>query len=85
MGHLAQKCQGVRSNKPNPPQPSSPDPPQAGSPEEPLPQFQSNELFIQVAPISKLYTDDTGSFQVCDHSVHHCVMIMYHCNVILVL
>ena len=56
MRHLVQKRQGVRSTKPNPPPTSSP--------EEPIPQVRSNELFIQVTPISKFYTNDTGCFLI---------------------
>ena len=52
MGHLVQKRQGVRSTKPKPPQ--------TISPEEPIPQVRSNEIFLQVTPISKFYTGDTG-------------------------
>ena len=59
MGHFVKKRQGVRSTKPNP-QPTS-------SPEEPMPQVQSNELFLQVTLISNLYTDDTGLFPI-----HNC-------------
>ena len=72
MGHLAPKRQGVRSTKPNPPQPSSP--------EEPMPQVRSNEIFIQVNPISKLYTDNTGRLPVHARNGHQYVMIAYHCN-----
>ena len=56
MGHLVQKRQGVRSTRPKLPTTSSPDPQ--------LPRVYSNELYIQVTPISKLYTDDTGHFLV---------------------
>ena len=78
MGQLVQKCQGVRSTNPNLPQPSSPDPPQTVLPEELLPHVLSNELFLQVVPISKLYTDNTGRFPVRAHSGHPYVMITYH-------
>ena len=60
MGHIFQNIQGVRSTKPNPPSTSSP--------EEPIPQVRSKKLFIQVTPISKLYTDDTGHFLIHDRS-----------------
>ena len=56
MGHLVQKRQGVRSTKTKLTATSSPEPK--------LPQFRSNELQIQVTPISKLYTDDTGLFPI---------------------
>ena len=72
MGHLVQKRQGVRSTKPKPQPPSSP--------EEKMPQVRSNKLFLQVTPISKLYTDDTGSFPIHDRSGNQYVMIAYHCD-----
>ena len=77
MGHLVQKRQGVRSTNTNPQPPSSP--------EEPMPQVQYNELFLQVTPISKFYTDDTGRFPVHACSVHQCIMITYHCDKNLIL
>ena len=85
MGHLIQKRQGIRSTKPKPLQSSSPDTPQSVSPEEPLLQVRSNNLFLQVAPISKLYTDDTGCFPVCARSGHQYVMIVYHRDANLIL
>ena len=62
MGNLVQKRQGVKSNNHKPQPPSSP--------EEPMTQVQSNELFLQVTPISKLYTDDTGCLPIHAHSGH---------------
>ena len=56
MAHLVQKRQGVRSTKPKLPATSLPG-------QQP-PQVRSNELYLQVTPISKLYTDDTGRFPV---------------------
>ena len=51
-----------------------------------MPQVRFNELFLQVTPISKLYTDNTGCFPVRAHSGHQYVTIAYHCdkNMILV-
>ena len=72
MGHLVQKRQGVRSTKPKPPTTSSP--------EYPIPRIRSNELFLQVAPISKLYTDDTVRFPIHSHSGNQCIMILCHCD-----
>ena len=46
MEHLVQKRQGVRSTRPKLPTTSSPD--------QQLPRVHSNEIFIQVIPISKL-------------------------------
>ena len=56
MVHLVQKHRVEKSTKPKPPQPSAT--------EEPMPHLQSNELFLQVKPISKLYNDDTGCFPI---------------------
>ena len=77
MGHLIKKRQGVRSTKPKPPTKSSPD--------DPIPRIRSNELFIQVTPISKLYTDDTGRFPIHACSVNQYIMIAYHCNANMIL
>ncbi len=58
LGHLAQQCQNVQSTKPKPPArmivTTSPQPLKP----------QSSEVYINVYPISKLYTDDTGRFPV---------------------
>ena len=72
MRHLVQIRQGVRSTKPKPPTTSSP--------EETIPQIRSNELFLQVTPISKLYTDDTGRFPMHACSENQYIMIAYHCD-----
>ena len=77
MGKLFQKRQGVRYTKPKLPATSSPDPK--------LPQVRSNKLHIQVTPISKLYTDDTGCFPVHAHSGNQYIMIAYHCDANLIL
>ena len=77
MGHLVQKRQGVRSTNTNPPPPSSP--------EEPMRQVQSNELYLQVTPISKRYTDDTGCFPVQACSGNQYVIISYHWDANLIL
>ena len=77
MGNLVQKIQGVRSTRPKLPTTSSPD--------QQLPQVRSNELYIQVTLISKLYTDDTGRFHVHSHSVNQYIMIAYHCDANLIL
>ena len=77
MEHLVQKRKGVKSTKPKPPTTSSP--------EETIPQIRSNELFLQVTPISKLYTDDTGCFPIHARSGNHCIIIVYHCDANLIL
>ena len=85
MGHLVQKRQSVRLTKTKPPPPRSYDPLQAVSPEDPMLQVRSNELFLQVSPISKLYTDNTGIFPVRVRSGHQYAMIVYHCKANLIL
>ena len=72
MGHLVQKRQGVRSTKPKLPETSSPN--------QQLPQVRSNELYLQVTPISKLYSDVTGHFPVHARSGNQYIMIAYHSN-----
>ena len=74
---MSKKRQGVRSTKPKLPATSSPVPK--------IPQVPSNELHIQVTPISKLYTDDTGRFPVHARSGNQYIMISYHCGVNLIL
>jgi hypothetical protein len=80
-GHMTQSRQGTRSTKSKP------------AAEVPLPDIssqlpaeRSNELFVVVEPISKLYTDDMGRFPVRSRSGNHYIMLAYHadCNVILV-
>ena len=77
MGNLVQKRQAVGYTKPNPLPPSLY--------EETTPQVRSNELFLKVTPISKLYTDDTGRFPVCARSGHQYAIIAYHCDANLIL
>ena len=77
MGNLVPKRQVVGSTKPNLPPPIPP--------EEPSPQVKSNEIYLQVTPISKLYTDDTGRFPVHARSGYQYVMIGYHCDKNLIL
>ena len=77
MGHLVKKSQGVRSTKPKIPAKSSP--------VQQLPQVCSNKLYLQVTPISKLYTDDTGRFLVHARSGNQYIIIAYHCNANLIL
>ena len=77
MGNLVQKRQGLISTKHKPPTTSSP--------EAPIPRICSNELFLQVTPISKLYTDDTGQFPIHDRNGNQYIMIAYHCDSNLIL
>ena len=60
MRHPVQKRQGVRSTRPKLLTTNSSD--------QQLPWVRSNELYIQVTPISKLYNYDTGRFPVHAHS-----------------
>ena len=75
--HLVQKCQGVRPTKSKQPTTSSP--------EDPKPRIRSNELFLQVTPISKLYTYDTGCFTIHARSGNQYIMITHHCDTNLIL
>jgi hypothetical protein len=78
MGHLAQQCQNVRPTKPKPPAPNQALlTPAIATQASTLP---SNELYIHVYPISKLYTDDTGRFPIKASSGNQYVMIAYHAN-----
>ncbi len=78
LGHLAQQCQNVRSNKPRPPALNPTPLLPAIAPKEP--ELPSNEVHICVVPISKLYTDDTGRFPIKARSGNQYVMIAYHAN-----
>jgi hypothetical protein len=62
LGHLSQQCQNVRSTKPKLPTPLAP---LALLPTAPShTDVPSNQVFIMVHPLSRLYTDDTGRFPV---------------------
>ena len=77
MLNLVQKRQGVRSTRPKLPTTSSPD--------QQLSRVRSNELYIQVTPISKLYNDDTGRFPVHACSGNQYIMIAHQCDANLIL
>ena len=66
-GHLVQTRQGVRSTKPKVQQQATPEPAST-----------TNDLHITVAPISKLYTDDTGRFPTRAQSGNQYIMIAFH-------
>ena len=68
MGDLVQKRQGVWSTKLKIPATSSS--------VQQLPQIRSNELYLQVTPISKLYTDATGRFLVHAGNGNQYIMIL---------
>ncbi len=72
MGHLTQQRQIIRSTKPKV---TIALPPPVAIPEAP-----SNEVFIQVVPINKLYTDDTGRFPVKARSGNQNVTVAYPAN-----
>ena len=72
LGHLAQQRQNVRSTKPK--GCNAPPPPPAD------PETTSNNIFIRIYPISKLYTDDTGRFPIKAQSGNQYVMISHHAN-----
>jgi hypothetical protein len=78
LGHFAQQRQNVRSTKPKHPTPLSPMtlPTTAPSPEG----VPSNEVFIKVYPISRLYTDDTGRFPIRACSGNQYIMIAFHAD-----
>ena len=48
-------------------------------------QVQYNEVFLQVTPIIKLYTDYEFRFSVHYRSGHQYVIIAYHCDVNMIL
>jgi hypothetical protein len=78
FGHLVQQRQNIRSAKPKAPKPetSSDLPPMPPSTvEEP-----SNQVFVKVFPLSKLYTDDTGCLPVRACLGNQYVMIAFHAN-----
>ena len=76
LGHLAQQRQNVRSTRHR--QLRAP----SGLPKPIIdlttPVLASNELFLNVLPLSKLYTDDTGRFPVKARSGNQYIMIAYH-------
>ena len=67
MGKLVQKRQGVRSTNLKHPPPSSP--------EVLMPRVRFNNFFLQVTPISKFYTENTGRFPVKACTGYQYVMI----------
>jgi hypothetical protein len=77
LGHLAQQRQNVRSTKP------ASDPSLALVPLSQPPatvDSPSNQVFIKVPLLNRLYTDNTGCFLVKAHSGNQYVMIAYHAN-----
>jgi hypothetical protein len=78
MGHLAQQRQNVWSTKPKPPAPIQATlmPAIAHQPST----LPSNEVYIHIYPISKLYMDDTVQFPIKARSGNQYVMIAYHAD-----
>jgi hypothetical protein len=78
LGHLAQQRQNVRSTKPKQPTPLSPPslPTAAPSPTD----VPSNQVFIMVYPLSRLYTDNTGRFPIRAHLGNQYIMIAFHAD-----
>jgi hypothetical protein len=78
LEHLVQQHQNVRLTKPKQPKPSSPPALPTTAPsyaDEP-----SNQVFITVFPLSKLYMDDTGRFPVRACLRNQYIMIAFHAN-----
>ncbi len=82
MGHLAQQRQNVHSTRPRAPRAPTGLPSPVIEPATPMVPY---DLFLNVVPLSKLYTVDTGRFPVRARSGNQYVMIAYHVdgNVIL--
>ncbi len=78
LGHLSHQRQNVRSTKPKQPTPLSPSalPTTAPSPAD----VPSNQVFIKVFPLSRLYTDDTGRFPIRSCLENQYIMIAFHTN-----
>ncbi len=76
LRYLAQQRQNVRSTKPKQPTPLSPTalPTAAPSPND----MPSNQVFIKVHPLSRLYTDDTGHFPIRACLGNQYIMIAFH-------
>ncbi len=83
MGHLAQQHQNVWSTKPKPLAPNQALLTPAIAPQ--LSTLPSNEVYIWVYPISKLYMDNMGWFPIKARSGNQYVMIAYHADVNLIL
>ena len=74
-GHMVQTRQGVRSTQPAPAAP--PSTPEVGN--APPSPDTTNEVYVCVEHVSKLYTDDTGRFPTQARSGNQYIMIVYHC------
>ncbi len=78
LGDLVQQRQNVRSTKPKQPTLSlSPALPTAAPNPTDVP---SNQVFIKVYPLSRLYTDDAGRFPIKACSGNQYIMIAFHAH-----
>ena len=77
-GHMTYTRQGVRSTKrkATPPNPTR----EVSQISSDIPTTKSNELFVVVEPVSKLYTDDMGRFPIRSRSGHRYIMLVFHYN-----
>jgi hypothetical protein len=78
LGHLAQQHQNVRLTKPKQPTPSSPPALPTAAPDPA--NVPSNQVFIMVYPLSRLYKDDTGRFPIRACSGNQYIMIAFHAD-----
>ncbi len=78
LGHLVQQCQNVRSTNPKQPTPLSP--PALPTTAPSLMDVLSNQVFIMVYPLSRLYTDDTGCISIRACSGNQYIMIAFHAD-----
>jgi hypothetical protein len=78
LGHLAQQRQNVSLTKPKLPTPLAPPAPPTTAPSPA--DVPSNQVFIMVYPLSRLYIDDTGRFPVRACLGNQYIMIAIHAN-----
>jgi hypothetical protein len=78
LGHLAQQRQNVCSTMLKRPAPLSPPalPTASPSPKD----LPSNQVFIKVYPLRRLYTDNTGRFHIRSCLGNQYIMITFHAN-----
>jgi hypothetical protein len=78
LGHLAQQCQNIRSTKLKWPTTLSPTTllTSAPSPED----IPSNQVFIKVYPLGRLYTDNMGCFPIRARLGNQYVMIAFYAD-----
>ena len=76
---MKQTCQGVRSTK----RKATPSTPtwEVSPISSDIPSTKSNELFVVVKTVSKLYIDDMGWFTILSRYSHHYIMLAFHCDI----